>query len=1207
MEQALQADDALMELAAICGADPAALDEILLQAGSSITSVLDDFIKTLRLESRIGSTLQEATRARLLESGDLSPNEAGAVFDRLKRSVRDESALSNPTTVDQWVLRKWLGIPQRTMLQTKPSAGANAIERRELLEELSRNLRSERCVLLYGLSKIGKSQLVSSLIDYDRRRDDYFWYTFAGDGSDLDRLTKQLVVWAGQRTGRWQVRDDVQNSGLPLIQVLERLSQFAIGEAFLVLDDCHKTAQSGVFELLHNLVRQAWSPCRLILISETKLPAVAALNIPATCVGGLSPKEAVLFALNLGCDLSDQLARAQFAILSIQVDGHPVMLRAAVKDLPSKPSSADVLALSQRIPSITSAEDFLSDLSSRIFFGLLQTPDQRTWLSRLSVIAFPFTQGLANRLARLEPRLQVLSADWAYLKSLLLDARSADRYSVPSLLQQMASSGVQIDERRTILTAAARYIFQRAAADQTIDFWDFQSALLALLAADRQEEATMRFVLAYSSLMTAPLHMLEPLFLVMNNQYTHAKIASPFSRWSMLQAELYLRLQDQQPPDQPKVYSLIRRMRLQACAAMGRGFRYARAMTHICIALLKIRSLEEGQELRRDQRYRIFSPLQTALRIALSSQDATFVANMLHFFDHESQFATRPDIELLKDALLLLPENEPLPLSVHALVTLYSNYAANSPDADVRMRIEAHAALYLAARRGDAYFACEHAVASVLHGKAHYSLARERLGRLLARADELRLSPAAVVHGILLIADIYWAENNPAKSAEYYGQILDADLGSEFLQQFVCERLCDSFIALGRFEKAAAAAIARMRSQRRGQTPEARARLYARLAYAYAKEGLLKKAAIACLGLSRLAASTPSGALDPLAGTVAGWVLGFFPQSDPMVPTGAVHLPNSAALSERVTPEKMADWRGYDPFRAKAITLVASIFERLEDWKRSELLYRKALDLIPGPENATKLSRQAAFANSVLLARVHIRLGKFNEAATEIQAASRYSADVRREEEPNWELPSGSIYALLKLILPSLQPCSDDAVLAFFDTLYDRSGLDGPRGWVRFAESEILFDRFAVQAAKKRLNEAMHLARSASEHDLFWLAVQHKLFYRMNQFYTRQEDWLHDAAEITLVLADDENFAAFRPRFADSVRHTAELSTSGPFRVLVVEISRLEREWQNNSFWIAAYAIWRAAGSARVLTGALNMLEHTLRTRAASVIESDLA
>jgi hypothetical protein len=110
------------------------------------------------------------------------------------------------------------------------------------------------------------------------------------------------------------------------------------------------------------------------MISERKIPAAAVVGAHEIPLGGFSPREALMFLAKLGLDLSD--SAAPFAALSIQVDGHPVMLRTVAKELPSKPSFAEVFALTQQIPSVAAAGAFLTDLSNRIFFELLRTEGQ---------------------------------------------------------------------------------------------------------------------------------------------------------------------------------------------------------------------------------------------------------------------------------------------------------------------------------------------------------------------------------------------------------------------------------------------------------------------------------------------------------------------------------------------------------------------------------------------------------------------------------------------------------------------------------------------------------------------------------------------------------------------------------------------------------------------------------------------------------------
>lgn len=195
------------------GGSPKRLREELRATAKEVGSMVDGFLQTLRFESRM-ALLEEATLARLLESADLSPTEAKKARASLMTSIARESLLSEPTNIDRMVLRSWLGVPDRPVLQQKPPALPEMVERLGSVEELSGLLKADHFVLLYGLSKIGKSQLASALIDHDGKTQNYFWFTFSGEDGDQERLIQQLSLWYGERTSIWQPLDDTLKGGL---------------------------------------------------------------------------------------------------------------------------------------------------------------------------------------------------------------------------------------------------------------------------------------------------------------------------------------------------------------------------------------------------------------------------------------------------------------------------------------------------------------------------------------------------------------------------------------------------------------------------------------------------------------------------------------------------------------------------------------------------------------------------------------------------------------------------------------------------------------------------------------------------------------------------------------------------------------------------------------------------------------------------------
>jgi hypothetical protein len=244
--------------------------EELDRAADQVVRFFRGFLASLRLESRLGS-LENLTHARLLERRDLSPDEARKAADCLLQAIRDESLLPEPTEISPSTLSGWLGSPERELLQPKPELAADAVQRTELLHEIGNILEAQPALVLYGLPKVGKSQLVSTLIDVSAKVSDYFWFTFSGERGDTERLLRQLATWCGKRGGVWQPKDDVHAGLLQPAQAIARLGKIPLHGTWIILDDCHKLEDSSTLTLLRTLT-DAWPESRLILASEEKLP-----------------------------------------------------------------------------------------------------------------------------------------------------------------------------------------------------------------------------------------------------------------------------------------------------------------------------------------------------------------------------------------------------------------------------------------------------------------------------------------------------------------------------------------------------------------------------------------------------------------------------------------------------------------------------------------------------------------------------------------------------------------------------------------------------------------------------------------------------------------------------------------------------------------------------------------------------------------------
>jgi hypothetical protein len=375
---------------------------------------IDGFLSSLRLESRVGN-LKDLTFNRLIQSGDLSPEETQNALEQLLTNIRAESAGPVPTLITVQTLKEWMGIPERSLLQKKPLPDPYDVDRENLIRVLAAELVSTNLLLLHGVPKVGKSRLVSRLLDHEQSDDSYFWFTFSGDDTDKDRLLFQLAIWAGQRASVWRLKDDLEKSRVHPGVALDRLKKIPIGKAYLILDDCHNGKDVSFLAQLAQSTTDGWNAVKIIFISEKRIPELRLAGVEEKSISGFEPREAILFLGKLGLEVRSALA--ELGMLCVQADGHPVMLRAIVSELPQRPSPEEVTELSRRLNSALSVQPFLEVLSDRLFKSL-STDLHRTWLRRLAAIAFPFRRGLALEIARMSPTIEVRRLELLDLSSI---------------------------------------------------------------------------------------------------------------------------------------------------------------------------------------------------------------------------------------------------------------------------------------------------------------------------------------------------------------------------------------------------------------------------------------------------------------------------------------------------------------------------------------------------------------------------------------------------------------------------------------------------------------------------------------------------------------------------------------------------------------------------------------------------------------------
>jgi hypothetical protein len=831
----------------------------------------------------------------------------------------------------------------------------------------------------------------------------------------------------------------------------------------------------------------------------------------------------------------------------------------------------------------------------------------------MAVLTLSFTRNIAFKLAALQPSIEVADADWPYLSSLVLDQTGVDRYSVPPLIKQLASSEGGAPDTSTILVATARHIFSTSFATRQIDFYDFQNAIFSLVLAEAFEEAAMRLILSLPSFAKAEsFEPFEFLFLVLNGEPIHAKLPDPGTRWMLLNAEVGLRLQDPAHVRDPRIARLLTGMRLilHEDWSPGPAKSYSRAMHHITACLARARRAPSNGPPQPKPRLKFVGSVQCALKLAILSGDQELILTVLRLYDQVHAVIKRLDVELINRAILAAMAHD-LPLSAEALVTTYARYVGRAGEINRAVElVRSHAVEYLERGMNAAYFACVHAEATALVERFNQpQQARKLMQDMIARANELGLSAHCLGRAELLVAETFWVGQDYSASSCHYERALGFEHAVPWFEQYATERLCDSWVSLGKYKEAASVINRNLRSHRSRLPSEAIVQFQARLAYTFTLAHDFKKAAISCHGLCRTAEGSDSDELRSRAVKVVAWVLAHIDSSDPAAVRDGVEITNSSALSERCPPEQVEKLHEVDPAGTTGIFLTAIVFELAGDLRRSEALFCRALRTVETADKSNLMCLAQLSAYGLRACAVQLKRRRFAGAAASFKQVLSSNVEMARCKGVNIATDGPVAAELWDRMATAARECTDDDLLVLFESLCGQFGdNEAVVAWLRFRESVMLFDRGSVQAAKLRVVESERLAQKASDKLLIAEVMFEKLFNRIDEFYSfagSREAWLADALDSALVLAGDAVYSETRTSFANNIRAVSRRQAGLPFDWLNAAIARFQGRPKDQTFLVVAYAMWHAATKHRLIVGSVNHLEAYLRQNAPFLSEDD--
>jgi hypothetical protein len=1110
---------------ALSSAIPSDIRDRFLEAGQLVSSHLHDFLKAIHYEPRAGfnqahmaqtgdapGILEEATRARLIAALDCSETDAKTAYDSLIKKIGGESQAKTAAVIKIARLIEWLGLRRRILLEEKPGTPEIYIPLEDQLDELKRLLQNERLLSLHGLARVGKSQLVSGLIESDAAFRSYFWFTFTEAADDVTKLCKMLAYWVGLNTGIWQPWDDAQTGHLNAHQLLQRLLGIPISRLLVVLDDAHKCADRGLLARFCDSIRKAWTGCTVIVISEENLPQIEQVGAGYMAAQGLSPKQAFLFMAKHGIDLTDSLI--EFLDLVMKVGGHPMMLASVAAELPAKPTSEEVRTVKENLPSASTVAPFLSELSSRVYFTVLQNQEQRDWLSRLALLQSAFDSKAAMKIAALAPAIACTPADWRYLSIQVFERSGASYFTIPTLMRTVAAENAKGVTAERVMVEAARTLLDWGSTT-TLDFFAFQTAIFYLLMAERYEEVAVTLVLAMRAILDEPdtYRSVSIQLLSINHPLGHRAIKSPNLRWHLILSELLL-LQLSSSGETDRAVTLIKMMR---STSREPHFHFpddlARATIYQFIAGVRFANCRKPEATMRNLYHFLWSG-QNAIRAMLKPSDTPGLEYAGQVYDDAYPIPAWIDIELFHRVAVRLQNTSPL--KPEALCHFYSEFGLlRQPSAELEEMFDRHSKAYKDVGYQDAYVATE-------LGRATHACERQNqtdeprkiVLAALSAAPEITEETRARTN--VLIADTYYLEGNFEKAAETY-EVVEVDPNwPDTYANHVRTRTVDSLLAAGKPNDAARYVVRQLRqSHRILEVPQA-ATLRAKAIYLLAKAGKFGAAIPLVVGLRRIARATSDDKLKWLYTFFAAWLFSQWNRPDPILPRVAISIQDLESIGLDPGEEALDRWRAEDLRNVKADLYLASSLD-LSSRPGRALKFLRSLD--------PQLTGEAIGMAAMELASLELKAGKPDQAAALIHPIVVNAPD-----------PAQKLRWTLAGFFPKGHTIPELRIRIFFQSALKLFDSSESVVILKLVYASKLLRYFAVYDARLEIAGALALSEQIGsaelQAELLWFKViQHRV-----SFFTRQDDLARALWRLCEVLESAPQLSAQRQTLPEAIR-----------------------------------------------------------------------
>lgn len=819
------------------------------------------------------SYLEEAILFRLIQHSHLSAEQARFVYNETLRPFVRTTAQTGGLLNSSLFVHLISSI-RRVQLESLPDT-TDLILRNDLVDEIIHRLDDVSGLYLHGFRKSGKTKLVAIVAHRLSALYAVFWHTATSGDDAAERLIGDLAYFCGEVSDRRNIYVDWTDRRLSLnAAACSIASAFQGHPILLVIDNWHLLSSSQMQSfgtLFETLTQSLGRDIKVLMVGEDRahLPPFISAD-DAVRVRGLTVHESLSLLRQNDCRITKE-NYVEFLSLCTRIDGHPLMLQVAARELGRNPSANAVLALANTLPDLTQdTARFFDELTQRIY-GILTTVEQKEVLQRLSVLFSRFDRDLCFRLAACEPRVQLKASDWRRLTAYVLDRSSDSHFVVPDLFRQTVVEDVPPDLRLKLHSTAADSILDTAMQRGHVDFDDFQNAVMYLGLAGRWQEAASRFlgiVVVSPSIAYDRLHLLYSIF---RGPSFQAAQVDPVLRFGLAFSELAkLVRHNKVDDDSTRVLTILTQMRSAARDMEDERLRnietciyylttsslYYRSLSTLVTAKQGSSTIERSspailscakRSLRRAKHafyYSLRSEEPELLKAAFASVlDANYLVNVPSV-DEIPVFMSRV-VEDFSDGEGTSAV-EPWDLWKHweSISNAYKSFGANHPDADfARLTLDAH--LGYARDRGFSKLEL-----IVHHAIAHWHFERrQEYDCVVGICNETVGAAKSLPNDPFLLQEAYTLRGDSWYALEDYDSArLDYSLAATTfkgvtsyttMEIAIQSRLADSYWHLSNYRAAAAGYLRalRMRNRCLGYNQAKSFQLFGKLSLAYLSMG----------------------------------------------------------------------------------------------------------------------------------------------------------------------------------------------------------------------------------------------------------------------------------------------------------------------------------------------------------------------------------